>query len=339
MIPRSRLLPKPADWCSLMANAITDPTELLEILNLDQRFLPGARAAAKLFALRVPRGYVARMRKRDPADPLLRQVLPLSEEIQALPGYTHDPVDDLSAVVAPGLLKKYRGRALLITTGACAIHCRYCFRRHFPYTKQHSGTDRFKHAVRMLADHTDTKEAILSGGDPLALSDARLAALVEAIANIKHVHRLRIHTRFPVIIPERVTPALLALVTHTRLRVIIVIHVNHANELNQDTAHALGMLSNTGAVLLNQSVLLRGVNDSTDALVRLSETLFEQGVLPYYLHMLDRVHGAGHFDTGQVRARQLHQALAACLPGYLVPRLVKETPGERAKTLLEPLQC
>jgi L-lysine 2,3-aminomutase len=321
-------------WQRLMADAVTDPAELLNILQLDSAQLPAARAAATRFALRVPRGYVRRMRAGDVADPLLRQVLPLDAELLDTPGYTQDPVGDLAARAAPGILHKYHGRALIVTTGACAVHCRYCFRRHFPYADEALTKSDWRTALDYLRQDDSIVEVILSGGDPLSLSDTRLAELCNDIAAIGHVRRLRIHTRQPIVLPERIDSSFVRWWSQVPLQKVIVLHANHANEIDDSVRAACRKLLDCQTTLLNQSVLLAGVNDTADALAQLSESLFATGVLPYYLHALDRVQGAAHFAVDDAHALQLVQQLAATLPGYLVPKLVREIPGQPAKTPL-----
>lgn len=279
----------------------------------------------------VPRGYAALMEPGNPKDPLLRQVLPLAIEGERHPGFSADPVGDTAATLVPGLLQKYRGRALLVTTPACAIHCRYCFRRHYPYADATLGPDGGAAAIAAIAADTSITEVILSGGDPLMLDDGALARLCEALAAIPHVERLRVHTRLPTVLPSRVTPVLCRLLGQTRLATVVVIHANHPRELGDAAGGALDRLRGVGAALLNQSVLLRGVNDDLDTLCALSEGLFRHGVLPYYLHLLDRVQGAAHFEVPEVQARALISALRLRLPGYLVPRLVREEPGAGTK--------
>ncbi|TDY01556.1 EF-P beta-lysylation protein EpmB [Thiohalophilus thiocyanatoxydans] len=322
------------DWQKSLARAIRDPRQLLEQLALPADLLPAARAGAEDFPLLVPHSYVARMQPGNPQDPLLRQVLPLEAELQNVPGYVADPVGDLPAMARPGLLHKYHGRALVVTTGACGIHCRYCFRRHFPYQEANPMPDRWQQVREYLAADESIEELILSGGDPLSLSDQRLAGLLDAVQSIPHLKRLRLHTRYPIILPERLTADLLQLLQQAPQAVIMVIHANHANELDSGVTAALAPYRQAGISLLNQAVLLRGVNDSEAALSGLSEALFEAGVLPYYLHQLDPVQGAAHFAVPDTRARGLHTALRARLPGYLVPRLVREMPGETAKSPL-----
>jgi EF-P beta-lysylation protein EpmB len=334
MIPGTPILRQVPDWQVALGQAITDPAELLEAVGLGPEWLPAAWDAAQVFPLRVPRGFVARMRRGDPADPLLRQVLPLAEECRDVEGFGPDPVGDLAAHKAPGVLHKYQGRVLLTATGACAIHCRYCFRRHFPYAEANASADHWAAALQYIAVHEDVQEVILSGGDPLTLSDRRLTEFVQAVEAIPHVHRLRLHTRLPVVLPERVTSALCAWLGATHLNCVVVLHINHAQEMDAAVHAACVRLKDSGATLLNQSVLLRGVNDSVASLVQLSESLFAASVLPYYLHQLDRVQGAAHFEVADMVAHRLLAGLHARLPGYLVPRLVREESGKAGKTLL-----
>ncbi len=318
-------------WQKALADAISNPLELLRLLEIDPaatglRLSPNAR-----FRQRVPRGFASRMRKGDPHDPLLRQVLPLAEEDIETPGFLADPVGDLKAETVPGVLQKYHGRALLVTTGACAIHCRYCFRRHFPYNDSNPANDHWQSALGYLRGDKSITEIILSGGDPLSLPDGRLTGLAQALAVIPHLKRLRVHTRLPVVLPERVDNRLLAWLTGTRLKPVMIIHVNHANEINGAVRSALQRLRDTGVPLLNQSVLLKGVNDNIEALCDISEALFEADVLPYYLHLLDPVQGAAHFNVDDATAAALIKAVRARLPGYLVPQLVRELPGATSK--------
>ncbi|WP_448510607.1 EF-P beta-lysylation protein EpmB [Immundisolibacter sp.] len=323
-----------APWQRLLAEAIVDPVELLRVLGLPDRLLPAARRAAALFPLRVPAPYLRRIRPGDAADRLLRQVLPLDLECETRPGCSADPLAESAAQPVPGLLKKYHGRALLIASGACAVHCRYCFRRHFPYADAHTGGSRLEPALAAIAADPSIGEVILSGGDPLTLSDPRLADLTARIAAIPHIHTLRIHSRLPVVLPQRVNADLLAWLCRLPLRKVLVLHSNHPAELDAEVDAALAALADAGVTLLNQSVLLRGVNDDAPTLVTLSERLHRAGVLPYYLHLLDRVQGAAHFDVPQATGKMLVEALRARLPGYLVPRLVREIPGASGKTVI-----
>ena len=321
----------PPRWQQLWRDAVRDPRELLSLLGLEDAALQVSDAAAAQFALRVPRGFVARMRRGDANDPLLRQVLPLDAEMQPMPGFSLDAVGDGAAKAADGVIRKYRGRALLVTTGSCAIHCRYCFRRHFDYAGETAAAGQWREAIELIRADTSIDEVLLSGGDPWSLSTAKLAELTDALAHVPHLKRLRIHTRLPVVLPERVDAPLLAWLRALPWPVTVVLHANHANEFDTSVASACAALREAGATLLNQAVLLRGVNDSVEALVALSERSFEAGVLPYYLHQLDRVQGSAHFEVGDDEARALHAALAARLSGYLVPRLVREVAGDPGK--------
>ena len=325
--------PPRSDWRQAWREAISDPRELLGLLGLDDLAadLPAADAG---FPLRVPRGFAARMRPGDPRDPLLLQVLPQLAERTVRPGYTTDAVGDGAALAAPGVLHKYAGRALLIASGSCAVHCRYCFRRHFPYAESTAAAGRWQQAVAHVRAHADVHELILSGGDPLSLATSKLVELVTALADVPHLQRLRIHTRLPVVLPERVDDELLDWIGGLPWPVAVVLHVNHAAELGPAVAGACDRLRAAGALLLNQSVLLRGINDDADILVALSERLFACGILPYYLHQLDRVQGAAHFEVDDARARALHATLRTRLPGYLLPSLVREEPGKPSKTPL-----
>jgi EF-P beta-lysylation protein EpmB len=274
------------------------------------------------------------MRHGDRHDPLLRQVLPLDDELRTVPGFGLDAVGDGAARVARGVIHKYEGRALLVATGSCAINCRYCFRRHFPYAEETAAASGWAAAIEAIAADASVSEVILSGGDPLALATHKLAELTDRLRVIPHVRRLRIHTRLPVVLPERVDDALLAWLSTLPWPVVVVVHANHGNEFDADVDAAMGALRAVGATLLNQAVLLAGVNDSADALATLCERGFEAGVLPYYLHQLDRVAGTAHFEVDDARARALHAALVARLPGYLVPRLVREVAGDASKRAL-----
>jgi EF-P beta-lysylation protein EpmB len=335
MITASPLPRQPSSWQQDFASAITDPAELAAILDLPATWVSGARHAAEVFGLRVPRSFVARMRVGDPHDPLLRQVLPLDAELDAAPGFELDPLHEAEARRAPGLLQKYRTRALLVVTGACAMHCRYCFRREYPYETEHSDTGRWREAIAAIGADSAVREVILSGGDPLSLGNARLGALTQALASATRerggLDSLRIHTRNAIVLPSRVDAGLLEWLRAQPWRVTVVLHVNHPHELSQDALDAVRALHGTGAQLLNQTVLLAGVNDDPKTLAELSWRLHRAGVLPYYLHLTDAVRGTAHFAVDQSRGIEIVDALARELPGYLVPRLVREIPGEEAK--------
>jgi EF-P beta-lysylation protein EpmB len=326
--------PRYDSWQEAMKDAVRDTGELCRLLDLPDAFAARARAAARQFSLFVPRGFVARMRSGDPNDPLLRQVLPLADETAIVPGFSIDPVGDEASTRQLGLLQKYLGRVLLIATGTCAVHCRYCFRRHFPYVETPNSLSDWRPALEEIVSDESLHEVILSGGDPLTLVDETLFKLIEELADKLHLRRLRIHTRLPIVIPERVTGALVDMLQSCRLTPIVVVHSNHANELDSHVAAALAKLSSAGIMLLNQAVLLAGVNDSVEAQVALSERLIDLGVLPYYLHQLDRVAGAAHFEVPIATGRQIVKQLRKRLPGYAVPRFVKEVPGETSKTVL-----
>lgn len=318
-------------WQQAWRDAVRDPRELLALLGLDALADRLSDEAAAQFPLRVPRGFVARMRYGDANDPLLRQVLPLDDEMQPIAGYGLDAVGDGAARTGTGVIQKYRGRALLVATGSCAINCRYCFRRHFPYADETAARDGWREAIGLIRDDASVEEVLLSGGDPLSLSNAKLAELTDALAGVPHLRRLRIHSRLPVVLPERIDDGLIAWLAGLPWPVTLVLHANHANEFDEAVDAALARLRGAGVHLLNQAVLLHGVNDDVDALAALSERGFAAGVLPYYLHQLDRVAGAAHFAVDDARARALHAALAARLSGYLVPRLVREVAGDTGK--------
>lgn len=318
-------------WQRELAESVCDAAELLRLLDLEPRQLPQVQLAGAAFPLRVPRYYLGLMRRGDPGDPLLAQVLPSLSEGLAVDGFTADPVGDMSACRDGGVLQKYRGRALMVTTGACAVHCRYCFRRHFPYAEQ-SVLGHWREALDSLRAMTDVSELILSGGDPLTLSDGRLGRLVAEAEEVPQLRRLRIHSRVPVVLPRRVTGPLVDILSGGRLRPVLVIHANHPREITPELGRALGPLAAAGVTLLNQAVLLKSVNDDADTLVTLSESLHGIGVLPYYLHLLDPVAGAARFEVPNARAEQLYEALRTRLPGYLVPRMVRELPGRPYKT-------
>ncbi len=337
MILRSAPTWQPPSWRRLLAQAFRDPAELLAYLDLDPALLPAAQSAAPTFGFFVPQGFAARMRKGDANDPLLRQVLPLAEELIVTPGYSSDPVGDQAAIQLLGVLQKYAGRALVITTGACAVHCRYCFRRHYPYTEgQLSPTD-LPAWQRWLAANPEVTEVILSGGDPLMLTDARLRQMSQMLAELPQITTLRLHSRVPVVLPERLDAELLRWVEALPQRLVLVIHANHPHELSPEVEAALAPWRLRGVTLLNQTVMLRGVNDDLATLTQLSQRLFACGVLPYYLHQLDPVQGAAHFAVPDLRAQQLVQSLAERLPGYLVPRLVREISGAKAKQAVQGL--
>jgi EF-P beta-lysylation protein EpmB len=323
------------NWQLALKTAVRDPRVLCRLLNLPPALAERAEQAARQFPVFAPLSYVARMRPADPQDPLLRQVLPLDAELEEIAGFVRDPVGDEAAQKQPGLLQKYAGRALLVTTGSCAVHCRYCFRRHFPYNEGPKFPGQWSVLLDQVAADPSLEEVLLSGGDPLMLPDTQLSALASRIAQIPHVSRLRIHSRLPIMIPQRVNRELIGWLRGTRLTPLMVVHANHPAELDAEVGEALGRLVDAGIPVLNQAVLLKGVNDRIEDLAALCRRLADLRVMPYYLHQLDRVQGAAHFEVPVERGRQLMRQLRDRLPGYAVPRYVAEVAGRGAKQPLE----
>lgn len=322
-------------WRDQLRSAVRDPDQLVDRLGLPEPLRAGVVRAAETFSLVVPEPYLARIRPGDPDDPLLRQVLPLDAECApAGPGFGTDPVGDLAAIRAPGVLQKYQGRALLMVARTCAVACRYCFRRHFPYSENPGGLDHWEPALEAISQSPDLEEVILSGGDPLMQSDAWLTALVERLEAIPHLRRLRVHTRLPIVIPDRVTDEMLDWLDRGRLTPTVVVHANHPAELDGECGAALLRLVKSGIPVLNQAVLLRGVNDDPDVLVGLSKRLLDLRVMPYYLHQLDPVAGAAHFEVPVARGLELIAGMRRQLPGFGVPRYVREVAGVAHKVEL-----
>lgn len=330
-IEKTSLIPS---WQQELQSAFTNINELFSFLNLDVEDSGPYSKAAQKFPLLVTHSYAKRIAKSDWSDPLLRQVLPHPDELTSHPSYLSDPVGDTSASISPGLLHKYYGRILIISTGACAIHCRYCFRREFPYSDNSAHRSQLDSIKQYLSSHTEVSEVILSGGDPLTLSDSKLQKLLEQLATQPQLERIRIHTRLPIVLPSRITTALLNTLLSSPKKIIMVIHSNHPNELNDEVSEVLQLLKSAGVTLLNQTVLLRGVNDNASTLVELSQRLFNCSTMPYYLHLLDKVTGAMHFDSTQAHSDSLYQQLQEKLPGYLVPKLVREEAGKKHKTII-----
>jgi EF-P beta-lysylation protein EpmB len=314
-------------WQQALARSCTQLPELLSYLNLAPHTLPASTEATAKFPLRVTYDYLSRIEKSNPNDPLLRQILPIKDELAFNSDYTSNPVGDIEAEQVAGILHKYHGRLLLITTGGCSINCRYCFRREYPYSGNQTSKRAEQEAINYISQKLEISEVILSGGDPLILNDTRLSSLVSKLEKIPHLKRLRIHTRLPVTLPSRVDQFLLKWLSETRLATSIVLHVNHPNELDSSVGDALSKLRQAGVTLLNQSVLLKKINDNESTLCQLSEALFQYGVLPYYLHLLDKVSGSQHFDIPDADARQLYHQIRSKLPGYLTPTLVRERSG------------
>ncbi|CAH6660237.1 EF-P beta-lysylation protein EpmB [Pseudocitrobacter vendiensis] len=327
--------PSREDWLSQLADVVTDPDELLRLLNVDadEKLLAG-REAKRLFPLRVPRAFIARMEKGNPNDPLLRQVLTAQDEFITAPGFSTDPLEEQHSVV-PGLLHKYHNRALLLVKGGCAVNCRYCFRRHFPYAENQGNKRNWQAALDYIAQHPELDEIIFSGGDPLMAKDHELEWLITHLEALPHVKRLRIHSRLPIVIPARITDALVARFAQSRLQILLVNHINHAREIDDEFRAAMARLRQAGVTLLNQSVLLSGVNNHAQTLADLSNALFDAGVMPYYLHVLDKVQGAAHFLVSDDEARAIMRELLTLISGYMVPKLAREIGGEPSKTPLD----
>ncbi|RMJ04063.1 L-lysine 2,3-aminomutase [Marinobacter litoralis] len=325
--------PENQSWQTILSQSVSNPEHLLDRLKLPtETWLEGAKNGHKLFSIRVPEPFIERMEPGNPNDPLLRQVLPIADETVVLPGFVRDPLEENTAIQTTGLIRKYHSRALLMVTGQCAINCRYCFRRHFPYGEHKLSRDDRNRVITALSASPEINEVILSGGDPLAVNDRLLSQWVDLLDTVPHLKRLRIHSRLPVVIPQRVCDDMLAWLNRTRLQKVLVVHVNHPAEIDQATRDAFKRLKQAGVTLLNQSVILKGVNDNAGTLSELSEVLFDAGVLPYYLHAFDPVAGAHHFDVSDTDAASLVRQMLETLPGFLVPKLVREVPGETSKT-------
>ena len=322
------------NWKQVLAESVRDGKELLHLLRLEHSLLAARLSADRSFPVLVPRPFVELMQAGNEQDPLLRQVLALQDEEQQVSGYVTDPLGELQSNVRPGVVHKYHRRVLLIAAGGCAVNCRYCFRRFFPYGDHRVGRKQWQAALEYVAADDSISEVILSGGDPLLLDDAALEQLGAQVADIAHVRRLRIHSRVPVVIPQRLTHELSTMLATSRLQVTLVLHINHPHEISAELAQGLDRLRRQGITLLNQSVLLKGVNDDAQVLCQLSEDLFAAGVLPYYLHRLDLVQGAHHFSVPEDRIRMLYRHMKEHLPGYLLPRLVCEEAGQPHKTVL-----
>lgn len=337
MIPRTVPTWQIKSWQEELKELIQDPKTLIDRLQLGPEWLEPAIQASAQFPLRLTESYLSRIRPGDPTDPLLLQVLPLGAELIASPDYSDDPLDERRFNPVPGLVHKYRSRVLLIAATQCAINCRYCFRRHFPYDDHQLSRPEWQQALDYVRDTPEINEVILSGGDPLSLGDKQLAWLTQQIAGIEHIKRLRIHTRYPVILPSRLTSELVEAIRHPRLRTLLVMHCNHPQEIDEVVTEGLNTLREGGIQLFNQTVLLKNINDNSRILATLSEKLFDAGVLPYYLHLLDKVQGAAHFAVNDADAKTLYGELLTLLPGFLVPRLVRETPHEGSKTPVSPI--
>jgi len=322
------------NWQQQLSEAFNSIEDLCHYLHLSINALPVSNAAATNFPIRVPLSFAACMEKGNPDDPLLKQVLPTQEELIAYPDFNNDPVGDLQATAQTGVIHKYHGRVLLINTGSCAINCRYCFRRNFPYSELQLSKQSELAAINYIRQDRSLSEVILSGGDPLLLNDARLAKLLEQLDPIEHIKRIRIHSRLPIVLPARITDEFIKTLQKSSKQIVMVVHCNHANEINDRVITAFNTLKGHGITVFNQSVLLKGVNDQVDTLCALSEKLFHHGVIPYYLHLLDKAAGTGHFEISETQAVELIKEVQATLPGYLVPKLVKEVAGQNSKQIV-----
>lgn len=322
-------------WQHVLKSAVRTPDELCKRLGLPESVARRGETAARSFPVFAPEPYLSRIRPGDPADPLLRQILPLKLEDGHVPGFVADPLDEASFARQRGLLSKYPGRALMVTTSVCAVHCRYCFRRHYSYGDVPRTISDWQPAFDEIAADPTIREIILSGGDPLTLRDSLLQALIDQLAGIFHLCRLRVHTRLPIMIPQRITSELVRILRGSRLTTIMVVHANHPAEIDDHVIVALSLLAEAGVPVLNQAVLLAGVNDDADVLAELSERLIGARVMPYYLHQLDPVEGAAHFEVPVTRGKQLMDELRKRLPGYGVPRYVREVPGLAHKAALD----
>ncbi|TRW94748.1 EF-P beta-lysylation protein EpmB [Candidatus Methylobacter oryzae] len=319
------------NWQQQLAEAFNNIEDLCHYLHLSPNDLPVSITAVEQFPLRVPLSFAACIEKGNPHDPLLRQVLPISDELLDYPGFSNDPVGDLASAAQTGVLHKYQGRVLFINTGSCAINCRYCFRRNFPYIDLQLSKQNEDDAIQYIQNDASISEVILSGGDPLLLSDSRLARLIQQLDSIKHLKRIRIHSRLPIVLPARITNEFISTLTQSAKQIVIVTHCNHANEISDRVIASCKSLKTAGITLFNQAVLLKDVNDNAEALCELSEQLFNHGIIPYYLHLLDKAAGTGHFEVSETEALALIRQVQAALPGYMVPKLVKEQAGARSK--------
>lgn len=322
------------NWQTLLQQAITDPQELLQLVELNDAIASISPVVMAQFPLRVPRSFVARMQKGNPHDPLLRQVLPIVDEEIMAEGFSTDPLQESQANTAPGILHKYKNRILLTIVGNCAIHCRYCFRRHFNYEDNTPGLTGLDDIIDYIKANPDIDEVIFSGGDPLLAQDSYLQIWAHAIQDIPHVKILRIHSRIPIVLPERITNEFIHWFSQLSIHPVLAIHCNHPNEINDEVGSALRRMRAAGIHLLNQSVLLKGINDSAATLIRLSQKLFHYGVMPYYLNLLDKTQGTAHFEIHLDQAKAIYEQILSSLPGYLVPKLVREVPALPYKQIL-----
>ena len=333
IIPTAEQTATKAQWLTDLANAFNDPVALLEFLELNPVDFSQDILARKLFALRVPKSFAEKMEKGNRYDPLFLQAMASANEFLQAEGFVKDPLEEQHSP-APNILHKYQNRLLFMIKNSCAINCRYCFRRHFPYDEVKSGKQIWQQGLDYIAAHKEIEEVIFSGGDPLMAKDAELDWLITQLEQIPHIQTLRIHSRLPVVIPNRITEILCQRFLQSRLHIVLVTHINHANEIDEIFAQKMQMLKQANVVLLNQAVLLKGVNNQAECLKQLSHKLFSIGILPYYLHLLDRVEGASHFFIEDAEALTIYRELQKITSGYLVPKLAREIGGEPNKTLV-----
>lgn len=335
MITRSFDTVEHSNWQFSLKQAIQSVEQLLEQLDLAIEQLPyGLRPGAKHFPIKVPRQFVSRMKKSDPFDPLLLQVLPLAQEQTITPDFSLDPLQEKNASPVPGLFHKYHGRVLLLVTGACAVHCRYCFRQHFSYNEHAIGEERWKQIKNYLQSNSSINEVIFSGGDPLTVTDEKLHKWLIDLEQVPHIKRVRFHTRFPVVLPERIDYSFLTTLKKSSLKKVMVLHINHPQEIDESVINMVKQLKLTDITLLNQSVLLKNINDNAETIIHLSEKLFDAGVMPYYLHLTDKTQGTQHFVVSEYKAKKMMKQVAQKLPGFLVPKLAREIPGMGAKKII-----
>ena len=322
-----------SQWQLELKNAVTNYSELFKLLDFEGQVL-SKQIIDQKFPLLVTRSFIKRMRHNDMNDPLLLQILPSLEETTIVNNYLDDPLKEKNFNIMSGLIHKYSGRVLILGSKSCAINCRYCFRKHFPYNSNIASGINLVNIINYIQADNSIEEVILSGGDPLLAPNNYFKKLLDQLNLIKHVNTIRIHSRIPIVLPSRLEQEFIDILLSYRFNIVLVTHSNHPNEINQEVADAFKILNNTRITLLNQSVLLKNINDNADVLANLSRKLFTIGVLPYYLHMLDKVNGAVHFEVALEHAKKIFSNLSTKLPGYLLPRLAVEQSGAKSKTLI-----
>lgn len=322
-------------WQLELKNSITNYLDLFKLLNLNPKH-PKLIDTIQYsqFPLLVTNSFINRIQKMDINDPLLRQILPTTQELQNNNSFCADPLQEANFNKIPGLLHKYSSRVLIIVTKACAINCRYCFRKEFQYSANIASGKNLENIINYIAKDSSIIEVILSGGDPLIAPNNYLQHLISKLESIKHIETVRIHSRVPIILPCRLEPEFINILLKSRLNIVLVTHTNHPQEINQEVAEYFKLLQNTKITLLNQTVLLKNINDNAGVLAELSRKLFSIKILPYYLHILDKVNGTKHFAVKLSTAKKIYGELQSKLPGYLVPKLVTEKPGAKHKIMV-----